>query len=93
MAEYAGLSIMLFIWLGLWEMKLFKRAMIAFIISALYAASDEFHQLFVPGRAGRVSDVLIDSLGALLGVLFFILLNKLIQVLKHRKTLEGQLPG
>lgn len=32
-------------------------------ITVLYAASDEFHQLFVPGRAGRISDVCIDSIG------------------------------
>ena len=31
----------------------------------LYAVSDEFHQLFVSGRAGRFSDVLIDSAGVL----------------------------
>lgn len=93
MSEYAVLAIMLFIWLGLWEMTPFRRAMIAFVISTLYAASDEFHQLFVPGRAGRVSDVLIDSLGALSGVLFFILLDKLVRVLKHRKSLKVQSPG
>ena len=37
-------------------------------LGMLYAASDEFHQLFVPGRAGRVTDVLIDSSGVLLGI-------------------------
>lgn len=35
----------------------------------LYACTDEFHQLFVPGRAGRFTDVLIDTCGALAGVL------------------------
>lgn len=35
----------------------------AFIMTVCYAASDEFHQLFVPGRAGMVQDVVIDSLG------------------------------
>jgi VanZ family protein len=29
-----------------------------------YACTDEFHQLFVPGRAGLITDVLIDSIGA-----------------------------
>lgn len=33
------------------------------MIAVLYAISDEIHQLFVPGRAGKVSDVLIDSVG------------------------------
>jgi VanZ family protein len=31
----------------------------------LYACTDEFHQTFVPGRAGRFSDVIIDTLGGL----------------------------
>ena len=32
-------------------------------LAVLYAASDEFHQTFVPGRNGRLSDVFVDSLG------------------------------
>ena len=44
----------------------------------LYAASDEFHQLFVPGRAGLVTDVCIDSAGALLGILLFLVALQLI---------------
>ena len=42
------------------------------VFCVLYAASDEFHQLFVTGRAGRLSDVIIDSAGVL--VTSFILL-------------------
>ncbi|RMG70708.1 MAG: hypothetical protein D6722_08255 [Bacteroidetes bacterium] len=34
----------------------------------LYAASDEYHQTFVPGRGASPVDVGIDSLGALLGM-------------------------
>ena len=34
-----------------------------------YAATDEFHQLFVQGRSGEPSDVLIDSSGALTALL------------------------
>ncbi len=36
-----------------------------------YAAIDEIHQLFVPNRFGKFGDVLIDSIGITLGVLFF----------------------
>jgi VanZ family protein len=36
---------------------------------ALYAASDEIHQTFVPSRQGSVWDVLIDTTGAVLGLL------------------------
>ena len=35
---------------------------------AFYAATDEFHQLFVPGRACMWQDWLIDIVGALIGV-------------------------
>ncbi len=41
----------------------------AWLVATLYAASDELHQLFVPGRSGQVTDVLLDSTGAIAGVL------------------------
>ena len=34
----------------------------AFGLTFLYACSDEYHQIFVPDRAGRVEDVIIDCL-------------------------------
>lgn len=40
---------------------------IAFVLA--YALSDELHQRYVPGRTGSVEDILIDLLGALLGLL------------------------
>ena len=42
---------------------------ISFIICFLYASSDEFHQLFVPGRSGQVTDIFIDLIGVVLGLL------------------------
>lgn len=36
-----------------------------------YASIDETHQLFVPDRSGRFADVLVDSIGIVIGVLFF----------------------
>lgn len=41
----------------------------ALLICVIYAISDEVHQLFVPGRGGQVKDVLIDSAGAVVGIL------------------------
>ncbi|HOB32859.1 MAG TPA: VanZ family protein [Verrucomicrobiota bacterium] len=46
-----------------------RQAGIAFLIVAAYAATDEWHQSFVPGRDGHVRDVLIDSAGGALGLL------------------------
>jgi hypothetical protein len=36
----------------------------AWVMAALFSATDELHQSFVPGRHPAVTDVLIDSLGA-----------------------------
>ena len=41
----------------------------SWLIATAYACTDEFHQLFVPGRSGQLSDVCIDSLGAMAGLL------------------------
>ena len=38
-------------------------ALIVILIVAVYAALDEFHQSFVPGRGPAVSDVLLDTTG------------------------------
>jgi VanZ family protein len=40
-----------------------------FALTTLYGISDEIHQLFVPGRYGRVADVLFDASGALAMIL------------------------
>jgi VanZ family protein len=37
----------------------------ALLIAAGYAALDELHQSFVPGRGGAAQDVLLDSAGAI----------------------------
>ena len=42
----------------------FRAAGIAWVITALYASTDEFHQSFVPARTASIYDVLIDSSGA-----------------------------
>ena len=40
------------------------------VFTVLYAASDEYHQTFVPGRLGAWTDVAIDGAGALLALTF-----------------------
>ena len=59
------------------RLKMVKKIIpVALLISALYAASDEFHQHFVPNRMGTVGDVLLDSAGALTGILLFLLITR-----------------
>ena len=54
---------------------------LSFLFSVLYASSDEFHQTFVAGRDGNIVDVVIDSSGALVGILlssivYFLIIKK-----------------
>lgn len=56
------------------------RTILPWIIGTLYAATDEFHQLFVPGRSGQITDVMLDSTGVLVGVfLIYMIWNHRIQ--------------
>ena len=48
----------------------------AWIAGTLYAASDEFHQLFVEGRTCAFRDVCIDSAGAAAGILIASIIKK-----------------
>ena len=49
----------------------------AILVVFLYACSDEFHQLFVIGRAGQFKDVLIDTSGGVFGAAITFILLKL----------------
>ncbi len=48
----------------------------AFLTAAGFAASDEFHQSFVPSRTASPRDVMIDCLGALLAVACCVILAR-----------------
>lgn len=41
----------------------------------IYAITDELHQYFIPGRAGCITDVLIDSAGGLFVILMCTYIN------------------
>ena len=83
--EFFVLIILLIIALsnsGITGKKLF---FIALIICFLYACSDEYHQTFVNGRTGRMSDVLIDTVGGMIGCVFAVI-AKLIFKRKEEKS-------
>lgn len=67
--EYAILAALLFRgWRSLLGDSL-SRTTAALLVAMLFAASDEFHQSFFASRTASLGDVLIDSSGALLGVM------------------------
>ena len=57
-----------------------KQVIFAGVMGISYAISDEIHQLFVSGRAGQVQDVIIDSIGVILGICILMLFIKTIKI-------------
>ena len=69
--EYMILSILLLCFvISLDKFIIIKCSLYSLLISIFYACTDEFHQMFVPGRGGNIKDVIIDSCGALFGIIF-----------------------
>lgn len=77
-----GAHFFLFVCLGLsagmWAgfLKNAKKYKLTFCACALYGALDETKQLFIDGRAFMVTDILIDSAGALVGIILAFLIYR-----------------
>lgn len=81
-SEYAVLAVLIFGAMGegtVFDRRKYSRYLFSFIITALYACTDEFHQTFVPGRAGRIFDVGVDSAGAAAGLFILWLVRRHIE--------------
>ncbi len=74
-SEYAVMGILVYALWRPWMERGKKLIMIAVAWVAVSAGTDEFHQLFVPGRSGNVWDVLLDTCGGFFGVLCLMLLE------------------
>ena len=57
-------------------------------LSFLYAITDEIHQIFIPGRACQLQDILVDLAGIISGMLVFVVIYSLIKKLKGTKHTE-----
>ena len=68
-----------------YDLKNVKRIFISLGIGAIYAATDEFHQLFIPDRTASIVDVLIDSSGALTGIIVIFLFISLVRRILKKK--------
>ncbi len=53
-----------------------KTYLLSILLCIIYAISDEIHQIFTPGRACQIKDILIDSVGSITGIYLFKLLKK-----------------
>ena len=50
----------------------------------VYAITDEIHQFFVPGRSGNIFDVGIDTLGVIVGVFAYLIIRRIIRIIKNK---------
>ena len=53
-----------------------KIVIITILFCFSFAISDEVHQLFIQNRSGKITDILIDTLGSSIGVLMYYLYLK-----------------
>ncbi len=67
-----------------YSLKSKRRFAAAILICSCYAVTDEIHQLFVPGRSCRITDVFIDSCGAAVGILLVMLIYRLWKRLRSK---------
>lgn len=62
-----------------------KRTVLPWTVAVIYCITDEIHQYFVPGRSCQLTDVLIDSLGAAVGVALMLFLWSVIKYFSKRR--------
>ena len=81
LAEYAVLAVLLHGWVraGRWRHRSAGGAFLVVVAAAAYALTDEFHQVFVPGRTASLYDCALDTLGAGAGLAAWFLLRALLR--------------
>ena len=80
---YMILGILIMSFINLFRFKKGEKIAITILAGLGYAAFDELHQSFVPGRTALLTDVMIDTIGVTIGCL--IILGIIALVKKIRK--------
>ena len=53
-----------------------KGFILIFLLRIIFASFDELHQLFINERAGKITDVVIDSMGSFFGIICTLFFKK-----------------
>lgn len=85
MMEYAFFALLIFNLFSAFGMKGKKRYLFVIIVVLIYAITDEVHQLYVPGRSGQATDVIIDVLG---GSLMMLVVSLVLRRFTKRRDLR-----
>lgn len=82
---YTVVGLLLMALVSTYNIKEKNRLIISLTTGIIYATSDEIHQSFVPGRSPMITDVVIDTMGVILGILLIILGKKIIKKYRENK--------
>ena len=82
---YTVVGLLLMSLVSTYNIKEKNRLIITLITGIIYASSDEIHQSFVPGRSPMITDIVIDTMGVILGILLIILGKKIIKKYRENK--------
>lgn len=62
---------------------------ISMLISVVYAALDEIHQLYVVGRSGQLTDVWVDSIGVFIAIVII----SIVEIVRSKKQIKESKVG
>ena len=79
---YFVLAILVFLSFKSFKINGWKLYVFPILICFIYACTDEFHQSFVNGRTSEFTDVLIDTAGAIIGIIVAKLVSKVYYKIK-----------
>lgn len=82
---YALVGFLLMALMSTYSVKENKRILISLGVGILYATSDEIHQAFVPGRSPQITDVVLDSIGVLVGIILFLIIIQIYKIIKIKR--------
>lgn len=75
--EYTILAAAVYLMFVLWTNRRILLYFVTVLFSLIYAATDEFHQLFVKGRSGSFSDVCVDAIGVTIGAMIMLAIDNI----------------
>lgn len=66
----------------------YQKSICSTLFCLLYSISDEIHQSFIPGRSAQVSDVFLDTFGAIIGILLIYMIYRIYKNKKQKNKEE-----
>lgn len=64
--------------IGNFNISKLKLLLVTLFVGLIFAASDEIHQSFVPGRTASIYDFIADAIGILISLLLFEKIKKML---------------